>query len=163
MTTEYICKIKGDTSQLEQVLKRANGSLKKLSDDQVAIKFDYDGNIKNFNKVFEDIARQAPELTIQFQYDVNKKILESEMSKLKEMQDFQLDINTGNVEKKIRSMIDDLQKTYLSGAFSGDLIDEDLIKTKTKNILKYINTAIDFGFDKSKIKEDFSFTYAKFV
>ena len=45
MQAEYIAKISGDISGLEKAIKKANGTMKKLEDNEVLIKLDYDGNV----------------------------------------------------------------------------------------------------------------------
>ena len=108
MQAEYIAKISGDISGLEKAIKKANGTMKKLEDNEVLIKLDYDGNVKDFNKEFDKILKACPELPIQFQYDVNQKMLNKEINKLKDLQDLKFDINTKNADKKIQSMVDSL-------------------------------------------------------
>lgn len=86
MNYEYKVKISGDTSDLEKVLKEANGSLSKLADNEVLIKFGYDENKKELNKLIQDINKISPELSVQFQYDINKKALAEAEKKLSDMQ-----------------------------------------------------------------------------
>ena len=76
MYAEYITKIKGDISALDKTIKEAQGKIQRLNEDEVLIKFDYDGNAKQFNKVFQSIIKNHPEFTIQLQYDLNKKFLD---------------------------------------------------------------------------------------
>ena len=147
MTAEYIVKIKGDTSQLEQTLKKVQGNMKKLDDDEVLIKLNYDGNVKQFNKVFDQVLKSCPELSIQFQYDVNKKILDSELEKMQKMTNLEYDINTSNVNKKIKKMIEDLDEAISLDASEAE------IKQQIENIYKYANTAKQAG---AKIGNDIS-------
>ncbi len=145
MTTEYICKFKGDTSQLEKSLAKVGGAVKELQDDEVLIKLNYDGNIAQFNKVFDSILKKHPELTIQFQYDANEKLLTRETEKLQNLTRLKVDIDSGNVAKTIKSMMRDVQAAY-------DNADNRKLKEAAKELLRYANTAqalgesIDFSF-----------------
>lgn len=102
-TVEYIAKIKGDTSSLEAALQKAEGRIQRLNDDEVIVKLNYDGNIKAFNREFDKVAKACPELGIQFQYNVNKKMLDQEMQKL---QDMSVDISLGNAKQKLNDLAD---------------------------------------------------------
>ena len=140
MVAEYIARISGDTSGLERAVKKASGITKKINDDEVIIKLNYDGNPQDFNKTFQNILKDCPELNIQFQYDVNKKILDGELEKLRKMEDFQIDIETGNAEQKIKDMTADIKYGYES---AGDTI--DVTKKKITDLYKYINSAKSAG------------------
>ena len=54
MNAEYIVKIGGNISSLEKVIKKAQGQVKRISDDEVLIKLAYDGNLKEFNKTLKN-------------------------------------------------------------------------------------------------------------
>ena len=136
---EYIAKISGDTTGLEKAIADAKGSVKKLAKDEVLIKLQYDGNVKDFNKQFDKILKDCPELTVQFQYNVNQKMLDKEMEKAKKLQELKLDINTGNVENRIRSMIEGLDNAIGRGESS------DIIESKIKEIIRYGNTVKHAG------------------
>ena len=141
MQAEYIAKITGDTSGLEKAINKANGKMKKLENDEVLIKLNYDGNVKGFNAEFDKILKACPDLTIQFQYNANQKMLDKEMDKLKQLQALKLDIETDNVNNKINSMVSDLNKSAQNG------VSEDIIESKIKGIYKYANTVKDLGGD----------------
>ena len=139
MVAEYVAKITGDTSGLEKALKAANGSLKKLNEDEVLIKLNYDGNVKGFNAEFDKILKECPDLNIQFQYNVNQKMLDKELSKLNKLKDLKLDIDTNNVDNKIKSMIVSLDNSIANEE------QNDIIERKIKNIYRYANTAKQLG------------------
>lgn len=147
MTTEYIAKIKGDTSQLEQVLKKVQGKMKKLEDDEVLIKLDYDGNVKQFNKVFDQVLKACPDLTIQFQYDVNKKLLDKEVKKLETLEDIKIGIDSKDFSKNLDNKIKDIKNSVSNNASS------DSIAQQIKDLFKYANTAKELG---AKIGRDLS-------
>lgn len=147
MQAEYIAKITGDTSGLEKAIQKANGSMKKLEQDEVLIKLNYDGNVQGFNAEFDKILKSCPDLTIQFQYNVNQKMLNQELDKLKKLQDLKLDINTNNADKKIQSMIVSLDNAIGKGQ------SQDVIESKIKEIYKYANTVKKLG---GKINIDFA-------
>lgn len=86
MTTEYIAKIKGDISGLEKVLKQAQGRLERLNDNEVIIKFDYDSNEQELNKIIKNLLSKNPELNVDIQYHLNKAALEQEKKKLSDME-----------------------------------------------------------------------------
>jgi len=145
MVAEYTAKITGDTSGLEKALKSVKGSMKQLSDDEVLIKLNYDGNVADFNKEFDKVLKQCPDLTIQFQYNVNQKMLTKELDKLQQLKDLKLDIDTNNADKKISSMI-----TALDTAIGNDE-SSDKIEGRIKGIIRYANTIHELG---GKIETD---------
>ena len=136
---EYIVRFKGDYSALESDLKKINGATKKLEDDEVIIKLNYDGNIKEFNKVFDSISKQHPELGIQFQYNVNEKLLNQELDKLEKYTQLKLDIDESNVQSKLEKMGDDI------GLALQNHLDAKDIKKLVENYFGYYNTAIKAG------------------
>lgn len=145
MQAEYIAKITGDTSGLERAVQKANGMTRKLENDEVLIKLDYDGNVKNFNKEFDKIVKACPELTVQFQYNVNQKMLDKELNKLKQLKELKMDVDTGSADKRIADMIASLESAVKNNAGS------DIIESKIKGIYKYANSISDLG---GKIKTD---------
>ena len=136
MVREFIAHISGDTKGLEKAVAQSNGMLQKLSDNQVLIELQYDGNIKQFNKIFQDLIKQHPELTIQLQYDVNKKILDDKMKELSAMEALKLDVDAGNVNKRIEGMVSDIKKAFDEGIES-----EDELFVRVRELYKYVNTA----------------------
>ena len=138
-STEYIVRFKGDYSALEKDIKKISGATKKLEDDEVIIKLNYDGNIKEFNKVFDHISKLHPELGIQFQYNVNEKILRQELDKLEKLTDLKLDIDEGKVPKKLESMADGIKNALNEG------VSKDEIERRVKDFFGYYNTAIKAG------------------
>lgn len=144
---EFVAKITGDTTGLEEALQKANGEMRRLEKDEVIIKLNYDGNVKGFNEEFAKMQKQCPELTIQFQYNTNQKMLNKEADKLKQLQQLKLDVETGGADKKIASMISDL-----GSAVKND-VGEDVIKSKIRYIYKYANTIKELGGQISQIPE----------
>ena len=136
---KYVAKISADTSELEKVLSKAQGKLQRLSEDEVLIKLDYDGNIAAFNKTFNKMLKAAPELTIQFQYDVNKKILDQEINKLQQLTDLKMTIDEGSATAKVKSMLADLDKAYFNDAKESELY------SRIDNIIRYANTISGLG------------------
>lgn len=141
---KYVARITGDTSELEKVINKARGKLQRLNDDEVLIKLDYDGNVSAFNKTFNKMLKAAPELTIQFQYDVNKKILNQEMEKLQQLTNLKMSIDEGTAGKNIQSMVESLKKAY------DDMADETALYSRLKEIVQYANTLEDLGVNLDK-------------
>lgn len=144
---EFVAKITGDTSGLEKALQKANGSIRKLENDEVIVKLNYDGNVEGFNKEFAKIQKECPELSIQFQYNANQRMLDKERDKLKQLQELKLDVDTNGADKKIASMISELGSAIKNDA------GEDVIKSKIKNIYKYANTIKYLGGQISELPE----------
>lgn len=136
---KYVARISADTSDLEKVLNKAKGKLQRLNDDEVLIKLDYDGNVAAFNKTFNKMLKAAPELTIQFQYDVNKKILDQEMEKLQSLTNLKLDVENGNAPEKVKSMLTELNKAWSNDASESELY------SRIDKIIRYANTAQGLG------------------
>lgn len=141
---KYVARITGDTSELEKVINKARGKLQRLNDDEVLIKLDYDGNVSAFNKTFNKMLKAAPELTIQFQYDVNKKILNQEMEKLQQLTNLKMSIDEGTAGKDIQNMVESLKKAY------DDMADETALYSRLKEIVQYANTLEDLGVNLDK-------------
>lgn len=137
--TEYIVRFKGDYSVLAKDLNKINAETKKLEDDEVIVKLNYDGNIKEFNKVFDKISKMHPELGIQFQYNVNEKMLNNELDRLKKLTDIKIDIDEGNVQKKIEQLADGVDYALQEGMSKAE------ITKRLNNLFGYYNTAIKAG------------------
>lgn len=144
MNAEYIVKIGGNISSLEKVIKKAQGQVKRISDDEVLIKLAYDGNLKEFNKTFNQVLKSSPELTVQFQYDVNKKILNQELEKLQQLTTIKMDIETGDASAKLKSMLKSIQDSYDNAE------SEQILHSKMEEILKYANTLKSLGVNLDK-------------
>ena len=144
-SAEYIVRFKGDYSALAKDLTAIGAATKKLEDDEVVIKLHYDGNIKEFNKVFDKISNMHPELGIQFQYNVNQKILEEELGKLRKLSEIKLDVDNGDVLIKLNKMVDNVEHSLQKG------LSEELIEEQVRDVFKYYNTAIDAGAKKIDI------------
>ena len=138
-TTDYIVRFKGDYSALQKDINKINGETKKLADDEVIIKLNYDGNIKEFNKVFDQISKMHPELGIQFQYNVNEKILRQELDKLEKLSDLKLDIDEGKVSGKLKNLADNVESALKEGMSKNE------ITRRVNEFFGYYNTAIKAG------------------
>lgn len=154
---EYIVRFKGDYSALQKDINKIAGETKKLSDDEVIIKLAYDGNIKEFNKVFNRISEMHPELGIQFQYNVNQKILEQETDKLKKLTDIKIDVDENKAQKKLENLADYVETALMDG------LSKDEINKRVRDVFGYYNTAIkagakniDFGSIRNRLLDSFS-------
>ena len=147
MIQEYVARITGDVSGLKKAIKESKGDLKSIGDNEYIIKIGYDGNPKDLNKKLQEIAKSSPELTIQFQYNINQKALNQELDKLKNLQELKIDIETDGANKKITGMISELAKAVKTDT------SEDIIEAKIKGIYKYANTISELG---GKISENLS-------
>ena len=139
MRTDYVVRFKGDYSALAKDLEKINASTRKLEDDEVIIKLNYDGNIKEFNKVFDQISKQHPELGIQFQYNVNQKMLDGELDKLKKLTDIKLDVDENRVTDKLKSLSNEVESALQQG------LSKDVITKRLKDFYGYYNTAVKAG------------------
>lgn len=137
--TDYIIRFKGDYSALEKDLNKIGQATRKLEEDEVLIKLNYDGNIKEFNKVFDKISNMHPELGIQFQYNVNQKMLEQELDKIDQLTEIKLDVDENKVQTKLKNLADNVD-TALQGSMS-----KDEITKRLKNVFAYYNTAVKAG------------------
>lgn len=154
---EYIVRFKGDYSALQKDINKIAGETKKLSDDEVIIKLAYDGNIKEFNKVFNQISEMHPELGIQFQYNVNQKILEQETDKLKKLTDIKIDVDENKAQEKLENLADYVETALMDG------LSKDEINKRVRDVFGYYNTAIkagakniDFGSIRNRLLDLFS-------
>ena len=123
MTTEYVAKIKGDTSNLEKMLKEAQGHLERLNDNEVIVKFDYDANQPELTKIVQKIVNEVPDIDIKFKYDINKAALEREKAKLSEME---LSIDPSQITKEIQKIHKQYTKIFEGAS------DEELDKLENK-------------------------------
>lgn len=141
MIQEYKVRIGAYTDELKKVVSEAKGEIQKLNDNEILIKFDYDGNLKEYNKLITNLMKAAPELTIQFQYDVNKKLLEQEKQKLEDLETLKLDIDSGQANKKIKDLLKSIHDSY-------DNVDDfSVIESKVDHLLTYANTLKKMGAD----------------
>ena len=102
----YKVKIDGDTSNLKKALEMVGGQLNKL-EDQIVIKLDYDGNYKNFNKTLQRVYKQAPEVGIRFQYDLNQEALKKAK---KDLQNMEVYSSYSNSEEKLKKVYNEAVK-----------------------------------------------------
>ena len=137
--TEYIVRFKGDYSALAKDIQKINGETKKIADDEVIIKLNYDGNIQEFNKVFSKIEKMHPELGIQFQYNVNQKMLEQEMDKLDKLTKLQIDIDEGQAQTKLNKLGEAVENAVTKGMSKED------VGQRIKDFYSYYNTALKAG------------------
>ena len=137
--TEYIVRFKGDYSALAKDLKQIGAATKQIADDEVIIKLHYNGNIKEFNKTFDTISKMHPELGIQFQYNVNEKLLNQELEKLKGITELQLDIDEGKVRDKLQNLGNSVETAFNEG------LSKDEITKRVKQFFGYYNTATKAG------------------
>ena len=138
-SAEYIVRFKGDYSALAKDLKSIGAATKKIEDDEVIVKLAYDGNIKEFNKVFDQIAKKHPELGIQFQYNVNEKILKQEIDRLEKLTELEIDIKDNKVQNKLENLAGNVEHALEEG------LGKDEITKRLKNVFGYYNTAIKAG------------------
>ena len=136
---EYIVRFKGDYSALAKDMAKINAATTKLEDDEVIIKLNYDGNIKEFNKVFDQISKMHPELGIQFQYNVNEKMLNQEIDKLNQLTEIKLDVKEGNVQGKLETLADNIETSLKKGLSKED------ISRQLREFFGYYNTSIKAG------------------
>jgi len=101
MTTEYIAKIKGDTSSLENALKKAQGHLERLNDNEIILKLNYDSNEQELNSIIKKIIDKNPEITVDIQYQLNKAALEHEIAKLSDME---MTADTSKLTNKLQEL-----------------------------------------------------------
>lgn len=127
-TIEYKVKVSSDTAGLEEAVKKAEGRLERLSKDSVVVKLDYDGNYKAFYDKVREINDKVPKLSINFQYDLNKKALEAAKSDLKDLE--------GDLDPKIS--FDKVLSEYkrFSDAVKENNIKGDLSKIDTNDVLR---------------------------
>lgn len=137
--TDYIIRFKGDYSALEKDLNKIGQATRKLEEDEVLIKLNYDGNIKEFNKVFDKISNMHPELGIQFQYNVNEKMLKQELDKIDQLTEIKLDVDENKVQTKIKNLADNVDTALQEG------MSKDEITKRLKNVFAYYNTAVKAG------------------
>ena len=140
MIQEYKVKIGAYTDELKKVVNEAKGEIQKLNDNEILIRFDYDGNLKEYNNLITSLMKAAPELTIQFQYDVNKKLLDQELKKLEDLESLKLDIDSGLADKKIKDLLKEIQDL----AFD-DVGDFPILKSKTEYLVRYAKTLSEMG------------------
>ena len=162
MIAEYKCKISGDTSQLLKSIKEAKGELKQLNDDEVLIKLNYDGNLKEFNKVFDQVSKSNPQIAVQFQYDINKKILEEELDKLKDMS---VELDTDNIKKQMKTLGQDILK--INEEWIDDIEEEtdayDRLIKSTQNMLNLQKQLESSGEDGNKALSDLGNTIKEII
>ena len=129
MYAEYIAKIKGDISALDKTIREAQGKIQRLNDDEVLIKFNYDGNAKAFNKAFQSILNKHPELSVQLQYDLNKKFLDQKMAELSELEAIKMKMDPSDIEGELTDVNKKIEKTRANI----EMINDELKRLSSSN------------------------------
>ena len=139
MVAEYIAKIKGDYSGLEKTVKQAQGMIKRINDDEILIKFNYDGNEKEFNKKFQSILNKHPELTVQLQYDLNKTLLEQKMQELKDLEAVKMTMDPSDIDGELTNINKQIAKTK----DTIDIINEEMERLTSLSPELKMNTGLN--------------------
>lgn len=84
-TFEYNIKVNTNTDAVLSKFKEMKMEARKLADNEISIQFNYENNIAEINNIIKQIRENIPDLTIQFEYDVNKKMLASAEKELQKM------------------------------------------------------------------------------
>lgn len=155
MKSEYKAIISGDTSGLISAIKEAQGEINKISDNEILIRFDYDGDQTELNKLIKKLEVEVPGLAIQFKYDFNKEMLEREEAKLK-AENFKLDVELDT--NKLVDEFEDLFKAYNSGF---DTL-TDVQKKRMGDLYKTLIDRGDFSKVSRSIREEIEDYYKSF-
>ncbi len=139
---EYIFKgkIDLDGAKAEKLLKNLKIQKKELENDEILMRFEYDGNIKSLNKVIDEVTKNFPDLTVQFKYDINKKLLADQLGKMQEIEQIKLDIDTGSTQQKVNQMVSDIHNAIESG-----VEDTEQLQSRIRDLFRYINTVNKSG------------------
>ena len=131
-TISYKIAIDGNNENLRKVVADSQGRLEQLDDKHIKIAIDYDGNYSEFYKTIQNIYKDCPEVGIEFQYHMNKKALEQEMSKLQDLEISIKDPKTAynNLLRETQSFIKDYNKAVegkkkLEYKFARNSVDSD--------------------------------------
>lgn len=143
MNIPYTFTINGNIDGLSKVIHKAGLQMKQLENNQVLINFDYNTNMGQFQKVFEELKKNCPDLTVQFQYEVNKQFL----NKLKGDQK--------NIVSKLENSLKDIQID------PAGLIDEDglynvqkIIENLSEKVKSLdLNLSLDESIDEKDLKD----------
>ena len=155
----YTIKLDGDVSGAINAVKAAGHMMEQVSKDEVKIKLNYDGNIAEFNKVFQTLINKHPSITVQLQYEINKAILAQEHERLDKLLNMKAEVDMDNngiskartkvetLTKEILDLSETAQNMKLKMDESGFEKAKEQIKETAGELLKYISTAKKFGFD----------------
>lgn len=158
MQTEYIAKIGGDVSGLLKAIAKAQGEVDKISENEIKIKFNYDGNYGQYREMINKISKEHPELTVQFEYELNKQALEHEKKKLESMLNSGIDLDIGNIQKELSKLTETYKQVsiYSEKAFDSDddialQKVEELFTNLAQAVLNYKTVLADMGEDGRKV------------
>lgn len=158
MQTEYIAKIGGDVSGLLKAIAKAQGEVDKISENEIKIKFNYDGNYGQYREMINKISKEHPELTVQFEYELNKQALEHEKKKLESMLNSGIDLDIGNIQKELSKLTETYKQVsiYSEKAFNSDddialQKVEELFTNLAQAVLNYKTVLADMGEDGRKV------------
>ena len=83
---EYKIKLIGDLSGIEEEVQKKLGNIaKEVKNNSITVAFDYDIDMNDLQKRFDEIEKLSPEIGLKFRYDFNKKLLEDEKKRLSKL------------------------------------------------------------------------------
>ena len=148
----YKVPITGDIAGLEKMVKKAQGEVKRISDNEILLKLDIDSDPKRFKKIITELEKKAPEIALQIQFDINQRALDKKLKELKNLTQLKIDLDSGKTTETVKKMVADIKKDFKAGKSSAEEFQE-----KIRELFQYTKTAefedSDFKFDSSELKD----------
>lgn len=153
---EYKIKIPIDYKGFQEDVDRIKGSLYKLSSDEYIIRFQANGEEEIYDQM-RKLADLHPELSVQFNYDLNKEMLKNALNELEKTE---LTLDTGKTQQKLISLSDEITDLGVKIKHSLNADEKNIFTEKQKQLAKeFINlyeTINDNGFKAAKIQTELS-------
>lgn len=161
---EFVAKLRADTTDVMKKLQDIGQKVEALENNQIAITFEYNNNMSDFQNKIRQVMNACPELGIQFQYDINKRALLQSKDLLENMTTVKTHIDNKDVDSYIKGIIEEFKQLSKSGVDGKTLLQPylnilNIMETIQKNGYSLpIDDYLDELFDYVKHIQDIDFT-----
>lgn len=161
---EFVAKLRADTTDAMKKLQDIGQKVEALENNQIAITFEYNNNMSDFQNKIRQVMNACPELGIQFQYDINKRALLQSKDLLENMTTVKTHIDNKDVDSYIKGIIEEFKQLSKSGVDGKTLLQPylnilNIMETIQKNGYSLpIDDYLDELFDYVKHIQDIDFT-----
>lgn len=115
--------LKADLAQMQQDVRDIGGELYKLSDTRVHVKMEFDKSYDDFVQKVQQLVDTHPILGVQFQYDINKKLLDQDIAEIANSNDLKhaLVVRYKNIAQQIQASFKALSENPDDAKITNDL------------------------------------------
>lgn len=115
--------LKADLAQMQQDVRDIGGELYKLSDTRVHVRMEFDKSYDDFVQKVQQLVDAHPILGVQFQYDINKKLLDQDIAEIANSNDLKhaLVVRYKDIAQQIQASFKALSENPDDAKISNDL------------------------------------------